>query len=206
MPPRSKARARKIACEVPSDMQCELPLCGCAALPPLRCGHKFCQECLLRTVKMSHPEFAMLLFVCPLCRTKSFVGEGTFAIIMKQQKPKGAMIMDFADTSAGFCLAMQRTRLRVNDVPPVDFFFMQIRHYLKYLDGLGSEDWNMNTLFAELSRRCQTRMEARWLLADMPFEAPPFKLMMSELDALALGDAVRSATEREAAEENVTTI
>ena len=161
---------------------------------------------MLRTVKMSHPEFAMLLFVCPLCRTKSFVGEGTFAIIMKQQKPKGVMLMDFADTSAGFCLAMQRGARRAGEVEPVDFFFLRIRHYLKYLDGLGGEEWNMNSLFAELSRRCQTRSEARWLLADMPFEAPPFSLMMSELDALALGDAVRLSGEREAAEENVGSI
>ena len=145
----------------------------------------------------------MLQFVCPLCRTKSFIGEGTFAIIMKQQKPKGVMLMDFADTSAGFCLAMQRGARWAGEVEPVDFFFLRIRHYLKYLDGLDGEEWNMNTLFAELSRRCQTRIEAMWLLADMPFEAPPFSLMMSELDALALGDAVRSAAEREAAEENV---
>ena len=194
--------------QVAAELRCELPFCECEALPPLRCEHKFCSGCMLGLVKMTHPELAMLGIACPICRRKSVIGEVTFAMLMRRHRPKGTMLMDFSDTKAGFCLAMQdrAKRSEKEQVKEAHFFFLRTTYYLKYLTLRQLAEWDMVALFEELSRRSQTRRDAIWLLADMPFEAPPFKLLMSEVDAVALRGAGLSGEERGAERENVATI
>jgi len=184
---------------MPPEPLCEIPLCGHKALPPLCCGHKFCSACMVRLVKVTHPQFAMLLVTCPLCRQRSAVEEISFALLMQEHKPKGTLIMDFTETKAGLCLVMQSKPKRKDVVREPRFFFLQTEYYLKYLADAPADDQDMNRLFEELSRRSQTRMDAYGLLADMPFSSPPFPLMTGMFLYLA---GMRALSE-EAAEQNV---
>ena len=189
---------------VPTELQCELPHCECKALPPLYCGHKFCSACMLALVHMTHPHFAMLVMTRPICRDKCSIGEVTFAMLMKQHRPKGTLLMDFVCTKAGFCLAMQR-QARRGFCKKADFFFLEAPYYLHHLNNLPPDEWDMNSLFNELSRKSQTRMEAIHLLADMPFPSPPFQLVTDELLELQL-PARGLSDEQGVVEENVGTI
>ena len=189
MPPRTR----------PAEPLCEMPLCERKGLPALRCGHRFCSACMLGLVKVTHPELAMLVLTCPLCREKCAVEEISFALLMQEHKPNGTLIMDFTETKAGLCLVMQSKAKRKDVVREPRFFFLQTEYYLKYLADAPADDQDMNRLFEELSRRSQTRMDAYGLLADMPSSSPPFPLMTGMFLYLA---GMRALSE-EAAEQNV---
>jgi len=179
---------------MPAEPLCEMPLCEHKALPPLCCGHKFCSACLVRLVKVTHPEFAMLVVTCPLCRQKSAVEEITFALLMQEQRPKGTLLMDFTETKAGLCLVIQSKDRRKDVVREPCFFYLKAVHYLKYLNDAPPEEQDMNRLFEELTRRSQTRMDAFGLLADTPpFYSPQFPLLTDVF--LVLGGMLRLGEE-----------
>jgi hypothetical protein len=158
-------------------MQCDLPLCDSHALPPLQCGHKLCGACMLGMVKLSGPSFPILIITCPLCRDRSMLQGESLAVLMLAHKPQGTLLMDCLDSNEGFCLAMQSKPKRKSMLTMPSFFFLQLPYYLKYLAGFSPDECDVNTLFDQLSKRARTRMDAIWLLADMPFPAPPFPLL-----------------------------
>ena len=187
---------------VPAEALCQIPHCECEALPPLCCGHKFCSACMVGLVKVTHPELAMLLDTCPLCRQRSAVEEITFALLMQEHKPKGTMLMDFTDTKAGLCLVIQPKDRRKDVVREPRFYFLKAVHYLKYIDGAPPEEQDMNRLFEELSRRSQTRNAAERLLVDtLPFYSPRFPLMADMF--LYLATMLPAREEETASEQNV---
>jgi len=192
MPPRTR----------PAEPLCEMPLCERKGLPALRCGHRFCSACMLGLVKVTHPELAMLVVTCPLCREKCAVEEISFALLMQEHKPKGTMLMDFTQTKAGLCLVIQSKDRRKDVVREPRFYFLKAVHYLKYLDGAPAEEQDMNRLFEELSRRSQTRNAAERLLVDTPpFYSPRFPLLTDMF--LYLAALLPAREEETAGEQNV---
>ena len=155
---------------------------------------------MLSLVRVTHPEFAMLVVACPLCRGSCAVDELTFAMLMNEHRPKGTMLMDFTETKAGLCLVMQTKAKRKSMVREPHFHFLPTQYYLKYLNDAPPEAQDMNRLFEELSRRSQTRMDAIGLLADIPFSSPPFPLITDVF--LHLASLLPAREEETAGEQN----
>ena len=95
--------------------------------------------------------------------------EESFARLMKQHRPKGALLMDFANDDAGFCLVTQAKAKgkakRKGKIHAPNFFFLDTVDCLPFLDDTERGEWDMNTLFEKMSRRSQTREDARKLMA-----------------------------------------
>jgi hypothetical protein len=132
----------------------------------------------------------MLVITCPLCRERCSLCEVTFALLMKEHRPDGTMLMDFLGTKAGFCLAVQRATAGKWVADPT-LYFLEAAQYLRHLENHSSDEWCTNSLFNELSNRSRTRSTAAALLAETPGGATPIRLMTDELVMLAaLGRAL----------------
>jgi hypothetical protein len=119
----------------------------------------------------------------------------TFALLMKQHRPEGTLLMDFIHSEAGFCLAIQRATAGKWTVADPSFFYLEAVHYHKHIANLPSDDWSINTLFSVLADMCRTRATAAVLMSETPGGASPIRLLTAEFALLA-------SLERDLAEED----
>jgi hypothetical protein len=127
----------------------------------------------------------MLVITCPLCRDQCSICEVTFALLMKQHRPEGTLLMDFIHSEAGFVLAVQRATAGRLTVAEPTFFYLEAVHYHRHIANLPPDDWSINTLFSMLSDMCRTRSDAASLLAETPGGASPIHLLTAEFALLA---------------------
>jgi hypothetical protein len=137
----------------------------------------------------------MLVITCPLCRDQCSICEVTFALLMKQHRPDGTLLMDFVHSEAGLCLAIQRATAGKWTVADPSFFYLETIHYHRHIANLSPDDWSINALFNVLSGKSRTRSDAVSLLAETPGGASPIRLLTAEFALLA-------SLERDLAEED----
>jgi hypothetical protein len=127
----------------------------------------------------------MLVITCPLCRDQCSICEVTFALLMKQHRPEGTLLMDFIHSEAGFCLAIQRATAGKWTVADPTFFYLETVHYHRHIANLPPDDWSINALFSVLSDKCRTRDSAAALTSETPGGAPSIRLLTAEFALLA---------------------
>jgi hypothetical protein len=127
----------------------------------------------------------MLVITCPLCRDQCSICEVTFALLMKQHRPEGTLLMDFIHSEAGFVLAIQRATSGRLTVAEPTFFFLETVQYHRHIASLPPDEWSINTLFSVLADMCRTRSTAASLLAETPGGASPIRLLTAEFALLA---------------------
>mgnify|MGYP003565454245 CR=1 FL=1 len=128
-----------------------------------------------------------LVMTCPICRDRCSLDEECFARLMKQQRPKGAMLMDFANDKPGFCLVTQAKTKRKGKIHEPNFFFLETVDCLPFLDNTDRDEWDMNTLFEKVSRRSQTREDAMDLMTEITLRLRLFKHLIARATAAAGG-------------------
>ena len=115
---------------------------------------------------LTDPSLTMIIITCPLCRGKSSISEYSFTNIMFKARRSGVLLMNFQNINSAFCLAIQPVcdePTTVGIFTPL-LFLVKVEEYLHLLDGA---EFDLNALFDEISKKCQTRTAAVKFLQDM---------------------------------------